>query len=290
MNKLRLGLILLALGLASRGLADDGDTRTAKVTDRTGVDSQVSSLSVSNTDERFGFAWPDNRARIVVATMTVTWSIPTQSVTSIRRDGPSAWTVKYQTKDGEISVQGDFSDQAELVGNSDFGSFSLPLRRLRQLEFTQPGVEPKPAKRPVVVGRDGKVRAANFDAVITLTDGKQMTATILRRSQVTTEDTSDPMTLNATPVYTVIVTNFTDLRLNRGETLQIIPFENIKTAEFLPGEAVLVKTKSGAEAEMRIPRRDERSLEGFTGFNAKGDFYVPINAIKSIAFAGEAEK
>ncbi len=282
MKKLPLGLTVLLL--AARAFADDADTRTAKITDRSDIESQVSSVTVSNVDERFGFTFPDNRSRMVIATPTIAWSIPIHSVNSILRDGPSAWTVKYHTKDGDVSVQGDFSSQAELLGSSDFGSFTLPLRRLKRLEFAQPGSEPTPARRPTITGPDGRPRTATFDATITLTDGTKVAASLLRRSQVLAEDTTDPMILDATPTYTVTIVTFTDLRLDLGETLHIVPFENIKNAEFLPGDAVLVKTKSGKEAEMNLPRRDERTLEGFTGFSAKGDFYVPLSAVKSITF------
>ena len=287
MNPLRFACLLFTLTCAVPAFAQDADSRTAKVTDRADVESQVSGVTVSNVDLRFGFLPMDNNGRVVVTTQTIIYAVPIRAISSVVQAGSSNWKVKLMTKDGEASVEGSLPEAGLLLGNSDFGSFSLPLVRLRKLDFAQPGVEAKPARRPNIYDRSGRARPATFNATITLTDGTQLAVEQLRRNEAYAESMDDPLVVTPTPEYTVVSTNYTDLSLVRGETTQIVPFENINTAQFLPGDAVLIKTRGGAEAEMKLPRRDERSLEGFTGFCGKGDFYVPLRYLKSISFVTE---
>ncbi len=290
MSTLRFGIILLALGCAGVAVAaaDEADSRTAKITDRAGVESQVTGLTVSNVDERFGFDKSEDRGRMVVTTENIELAIPLRAISSIEQSGGETWTVKCQTADGETVVTGGLAPAAVLEGNSDFGSFTLPLVRVRQLRFTQPGVATKPAGRPPIFDKDGHPRTGSFGAVLTLTDGTELTVTQLRRNEVFAQSMNDPALINARPEYSIVSSNYTDFRLIRGETWQTVPFENVKTAEFLPGDDVLVKARSGAEAEMKFPRRDE-VLEGFTGTSSKGDFYVALKFVKTISFPEAAK-
>jgi hypothetical protein len=113
--------------------------------------------------------------------------------------------------------------------------------------------------------------------------------TQLRRNQVFAQSLTDPTLLPVRPLYAVVCTNYTDFRLLRGETLQTIPFENVKTAEVLSGEEVIVRARSGTEATMKIPRRELETVEGLNGSCGKGDFYVPLKFVRTIDF-GEAAK
>jgi hypothetical protein len=289
MSKITRSITLLALVCAAVAVADEADTRTAKVMDRSGTESQVSGLTVSNVDERFGFEKAGDRGRLVVATENLELAIPLRAISSVVQTGAESWTLKYQTADGEAEVSGALAPDAILEGNSDFGSFDLPLARLRRLDFSQPGTATKPAGRPPIFDKDGHPRTGSFDAKLTLTDGTELAVTQLRRNEVFAQPVNDPALINARPEYLVVSTNFTDLKLIHGETWQTVPFENIKSAEFLPGDDVLVKARSGAEAEMKFPRRDE-VLEGFTGTSSKGDFYVALKFVKTISFPEAATK
>jgi hypothetical protein len=289
MNTIRFGIILLALSYAAAAAAQDADPRTAKITDRANSESQVSGLVVSNVDARFGFDKPDDHGRIVVSTPNIEWAIPLRAISSIRQLGGTTWTVTYLTKDGETMVSGALPRDAELDGNSDFGTFTLSLARLNRLEFQQPAAPAAPAKRPNIYDKDGHLRGASFAATLTLTDGTQLAVTQLRRNDIYAQDVTDTTVLVDRPTYAIVAGTYTDFRLLRGETLQTVPFENVKSAEFMPGDTVLVKTKGGAEAEMKIPRRDERSVEGFAGFSSKGDFYVPLRFVRLITFPDAAK-
>jgi hypothetical protein len=289
MNLLRFAVALLCLVCFSAFAADEPDTRPAKVTDRADATSQVSALVVSNLDERFGFDKSDDHGRMIVATGTVDWAIPLRSVSTISLSGDEAWTVKFQTKDGEATVSGALETAAILGGSSGFGSFSLPLARLKRLEFDQPGKAASPAKRPNIFDQDAHLRPANFGAILTLTDGSHLPAAQFRRNQISAESISDPALIGR-PSYAVVCTNYTDFRLVRGETLQTIPFENLKTAEFLPDDVVVVTIKGGTEAKMQLPHRSDELLEGFTGTSTKGDFYVPLKFVRSITFVEEQGK
>ena len=136
-NPLRLAG-LLALVCAAPVFAQDA--RTAKVTDRAEIESQVSGVTVSNVDLRFGFLNMDNNGRVIVTTQTIIYAIPVGAVSSITQQGPTDWTVKFMGGDGPTSVEGALPEAGLLLGNSDFGSFSLPLVRLKKLDFSQPGV------------------------------------------------------------------------------------------------------------------------------------------------------
>jgi hypothetical protein len=283
----RVGMLLAALHCAAWAGERGADARKAKVTDESGAESQVSGLMVTNIDLRFGFQTPDDQGRIVVATRNLELAIPLPAISSITRAGGTNWVVKYQTKDGEATAAGGLV-RAVLAGNSEFGSFSLPLARLNRLEYAQPGSAAAPARRVGVFDQDGHPRAGSFDAVLTLTDGTRLPAAQLRRNEVYAQSVTDPMVVPVRPSYAIVCTNFTDFRLLRGETLQTIPFENARTVEFL-NENVLVRAVSGAEATMTVPRRADEMLEGFNGASSKGDFYVPLKFVRSIAFGADAK-
>ena len=283
------GIILLALSYAASSADSAGDPRKVKVTDQAYAESQVTGLTITNTDLRFGFDRSDDYGRIVVSAANIVLAIPLRAISSVVSFGPTTWEVRYQTTDGETTVTGQLMPAAVMTGNSDFGSFALRLGSLKRLEFIGPGVAAKPAKRPVVYGEDGRLRSASFDAVLTLTGGTRLQAAQLRRYQVSAQAVSDPMLLGSRPLYAVGCTNFTDLRLLRGETFQTIPFENVQKAEFMADGQVLVRARSGPEVKMRVPRRAEEILEGFNGTSGRGDFYVPFTSVRSITFGADAD-
>jgi hypothetical protein len=287
-NIFRLGVILLAVGSSALAADSATDLRTAKVWDNADTASQVSGLTVTNTDSRFGFEPSEYRGRIVVVTDNIEWAIPLRGISKITRSGNAAWTVNYQAKDGEATVVGGL-EEAALAGNSDLGTFALPLARLDRLEFTETGQATEPAKRLTVYDQDGRPRTGSFDAVLTLMDGTRFQVTQLRRNQVFAQSLTDPTLLPVRPSYAIVCTNYTDFRLLRGETLQTIPFENVKTAEVLSGEEVIVRARSGAAATMKIPRREQEAVEGLNGSCGQGDFYVPLKFVRTIDF-GEVAK
>jgi hypothetical protein len=285
MRKLRVGIFWFALGWATLAVADEADPRAARVTDAAGAESVVSGLTVTNVNERFGIAPPEDRGRLLISTATFELAIPLRAISSVRQLGGAAWLVTYQGAEGEATVTGSLATTAELSGSSDFGTFTLPLAKLRRLEYQKPGIAAKPAKRPEVHDQEGHLRAANFDAVLTLVDGTRLTATQLRRNEVSATRISDPALLTR-PDYAIVCTNYTDLQLVRGETLQTIPFENVKSLDYFSDARVRVTSRSGLEAEMKVARRSEETLEGFNGTCSKGDFYVPLKFVKSITFGG----
>jgi hypothetical protein len=283
MNKLALGLLFAAFASSALFAADSPDPRSAKIIDRADADSQVSDLVVSNVDERFGFDRSEDNGRIIVTTRSVEYAIPLRSVTGVMQDGTSTWEVKYQTPDGEALASGELSPEGLLTGSSDFGTFTLPLVNLRSLQFDQPGTPVTPGKRPPILGQNSQLRPASFSATVTFTDDSTLTVSQLRRNEVYANPVGDP-TLLARPVYAVVSSNYTDLRLLHGQTLQNIPFEKVKSVQFFPDATVLVKTLKGAEANMKLPERSDEVLEGFTGFSSKGDFYAADKFVRSITF------
>lgn len=288
MNKLAFSLLLIPLTFYCVALtaAGEPDPRMARITDRADADSQVSNLVISNTDARFGFDKSDDNGRIVVATRSVELAIPIQAITAIDEAGNETWDVKYQTTNGEALASGELAATATLSGNSEFGVFTLPLVRLKHLVFQQPGAAATPAKRPPIFGSDGHIRSDSFTGVLTFTDGSRLPVASLRRNEVYASQVTDPSLLTQ-PLYALVCSNYTDFRLIRGETLQIIPFENVKSVQFFPDDAAVVKTVRGAEANMKLPVRSDETLEGFTGASIKGDFYVPLKLVTSIALGDD---
>jgi hypothetical protein len=285
----RFVIIFFALTYTAFAADDASDPRKAKVMDQAYAESQVTGLTITNTDLRFGFDKADDHGRIVVATANLELSIPLRAISMVASAGGRTWEVKYQTQDGEAMVSGRLAPVAVVTGNSEFGSFALSLTSLKLLEFLAPGIATKPAKRVNVYDQDGRLRSASFEAVLTLTDGTRLQAAQLRRNQVSAQSVNDPMLLGSRPLYAVECTNYTDLRLLRGETFQTIPFENIKKVEFLSDGEVIVRARSGPEAKMKVPRRVEEILEGFNGASSRGDFYVPLKFVRSVAFGVDAD-
>ena len=127
----------------------------------------------------------------------------------------------------------------------DLGTFWAPtgISKLRPaLEFPQDLLSQttEPAKRLAVFDQGPRhPRTGSFDAVLTLTDGTRLQARTVAPEQPRyfAQSLTDPTLLPVRPLYAVVFcTNYTDFRLLRGETLQTIPFENVKTAEVLSGE------------------------------------------------------
>lgn len=284
MNPRRLTIVLLAVAYAAIAATDESDPRTAKVMDRAGSQSRVSAINVSAVDDRFGFGWPDQEGRIVVATKNIEFAIPLRSVSVIDSAGSNTWIVKYQTKEGEASVSGDLPGPAHIKGDSDFGTFSLFVGNLKRLEFSQAGVAAKPAKRATIYAAGGKANDASFTAVLTLTDGTTLQAADLRRHAAFEIHGMDTAWIPAKPYTSAENRHFTDFVFHRGETIQNIPFEKIKTVDFTSGESVTVTTKTDAKAEMKLSQDSISKITGFTGTSSKGDFYVPAKFVKSIAF------
>lgn len=288
MNTRHLIIPLLAAAFTAIAATDESDPRTAKVTDTTGSQSQVSAIKITAVDARFGFDYQNQGGRIVVTTKDLEFAIPLRAISLIDSVGSKTWTVKYQTKDGEVSVSGGLPEAATLSGESDFGAFSLLIGKLKRLEFLQSGVATEPAKRQATYRPDGKT-AGISSAILTLTDGTNLQVSDLRRHANYVSGGIDNNWIPPKYYSNVNDAHFTDFCFIRGESSQTIPFEKIKTVDFTSDGSVTVTTKTDAKADMKLSQKNGETLTGFTGTTGKGDFYVPVKFVKSITF-GDATK
>jgi hypothetical protein len=284
MNLRQFSIVWLAIACTSVLAADDSDPRSAKVTDTAGSQTQVSGIKVSLQDERFDFHYEERgRPRIVVATKTIEFAIPVAAISVMELEGSNKWTVKYQTRDGEVSVLGRLPEGATLSGESDFGAFTLPLGKLKRLEFQQAASPLKPAKKNPVYG-PGAEETRPLAADLTLTDGTSLHVSDVRRHASYGTSSTDPSWIPPRTSFYQANAHFKDFRFIRGESSQTIPFEKIKTAAFLPGELVAITTKSGAKADMKLSQDRDDTLTGLTGASSQGDAYVPLKFVKSVTF------
>jgi hypothetical protein len=240
-------------------------------------------------DPRFDLDTDDQYKRLFVATKDIVFAISLRAVSVIDFAGSNIWTVKYETKDGEASVSGELPERVKLVGDSDFGEFSLLLGKLKRLEFSQKGVaQTEPAKRtePIFASHGP---AKRFVAILTLNDGTSIQASDLRRHAGYENISENNYWIPSRHELYEANEYFTDFRFIRGETSQTIPFDKIKTVDFALGESVTVTTKTDAKAEMKLSHDKEGTITGLTGTCIKGEFYVPATLVRSITF-GDALK
>ena len=94
-NTLRLGVILFTVSTSAWAADPATDQRTAKVWDDADTQSQVSALTATNTDSRFGFEASEYRGRIIVVVtgLPCWWAIPLQAISKITRSGNATRTV-----------------------------------------------------------------------------------------------------------------------------------------------------------------------------------------------------
>lgn len=278
MRKIHLAiLILLGINLVSLAQRrDDSDPRIAKVKDAAGAESTVKGLRINGSKVIGKFRFTQTPPfPIVVTTKDIDYAILLRSITSIEEVGQNSWTVKYRSNDGDLTLTGKLADD-ELEGESDFGGFTLPATKLKRLEFQDSGVFKKTA-----------AAESTFDGVIVLNDGASIPVTNLSRHAAYWISGCDTNYIPCKPYSNSHDGHFTDFTFRYGETKQTIQFDKIKKVEFSPANNVVVTTKSGATAEMKLVQEKTLAVTGFTGTCAKGVFYIPLKFVKSISFGKE---
>ncbi len=210
---------------------------------------------------------------IVLVSKGLQLAIPIAAVTKLETNGGGV-TVTYTTRNGEKTFTGQpyfynsgrDQDEEAVVGKSDFGPLKLSLRKIKRLEFSEPGkaTELDHTRYP---GRD----LSPSPATITLTDGTTIKASWFVRAW--SDDASD----------------FADdfFSLSRGESLLNIPFKDLAKVDFLENNMVSVTMATGARADMKLASINwalERTFAGLMGAGEAEYFRVDRSMLKTIEF------
>lgn len=168
------------------------------------------------------------------------------------------------TKAGEASVSGELPEGLSVSGTSDFGAFSLPLAKIKRLEFQQPGTIASPAHLDEFSEVDHHwLTSPGYDAILTLTDGTTMQVSHLRRHAKYHVSGNNVIGIGGSADHDVDF-DAIDFRFIQGETSQKIRFDSVKTVEFSSNDSVTITTKSGAQAAMKFSPKDEERLMDLT--------------------------
>jgi hypothetical protein len=207
---------------------------------------------------------------IVLVSKGLQLAIPIAAVTKLETDGGGV-TVTYTARNGEKTFTGQpyfynsgrDQDEEAVVGKSDFGPLKLTLRKIKRLEFSEPGKATE-LDHKEYPGRD----FSPSPATITLADGTTIKASWFVRAW------SDEL-----------VDDF--FSLSRGESLLNIPFKDLAKVEFLENNMVSVTMATGARADMKLASIDwalERTFAGLMGAGEAEYFRVDRSMLKTIEF------
>lgn len=248
----------------------DAPTRLATVVDSAGVDSELTDLKFSGKLSRFSGYY----VSLAVNTGTFEIAIPLSDLISIKQTDAKNRTfdVTYQWHGKEQHVSGTLAS-GEFTGKGDFGDTKITTSNLKQLVFTDP---PKASDQKQKTELAKRLRTNR--ATLTLSDGSEVPVANLQRhdSYYSTEG----YLIGGTTRYR----HYTDFRFKRGESLLTIEFAKLKRIAFGDKNTVTVTLTNDKTATGTLANEKGAGVEGFTGFNQNGNFFIPAKQIKAVSF------
>ena len=189
--------------------------------------------------------------------------------------------VKYYLEGQKREIFGELRDLGAFEGKTDFGYFKLDMGKLRKLTFKDMPSFSKSKKPP------------SYDTIPVFTNGNRVPVADFRRFN--TYCSSEGYVKGCGDRYKY----FTDFRFLRGDSLQTVLFERIKTIEFndsrfaghLQGNVtVTLKNGKSANGELTYDVHDA-DVDGYTGIYEKRDFpfFIDPDHVQSIIFDLEQE-
>lgn len=281
-------ILFVTTSLASSVIASDYQLRTAIVVDTSGMTSEVKELNVEGEyKDVFAnifsstYSHGIQRRKIVVNKKPFYLGIPLSSIISIDVKKKTC-TVKYSIGDQEREISGEFIGFGAFSGKTDFGDFKLDMNKLKKLTFKEP---PSAAKSETEANK-----LLTYDTTLFLKNGKRLPVGNFERLDYYCSSAGYIMGCGDRYEH------LDDFRFMRGESLQTVPFKDIRTIEFsnteyggLRGDlagSVTVTLKNGKSAIGKLTDEHGAGVDWYTGFYENGDFEFCMSPqhVKTIQF------
>jgi hypothetical protein len=244
--------------------------RTFTVVDSSGTETEVSDLKFVNKNENFArFRVFD--PRVVVLTPTFQIAIPMGALIGVQKKDKENFEVTYVRGGQERVITGTL-EPGSFRGESGFGMLDLSTEHLKQVKSKSPPVTETAEKAPPL------------DASLILRDGTEVQVGNLKRMD--SYYSSKGYILGGAVRYE----QHKDFRLLRGESLSIAEFRSISAIDFEENGMVTVKLKNGNTATGKLSTAEDAGVDGFTGINESGEFFIDPKLVKGIrVFAVQAD-
>jgi len=194
--------------------------------------------------------------------------------------------VKIRKITGKISL-------SSVHGDSDFGTFSLSLSKLRSITFNHP----KPAntsgarlktKAPTKTSKAKTKKIPEYTAKIMLTDGTALQLDAVQRHESYYYSAYAPPGFHNTNSGTRYV-NAKNIIFVRGESTITLDFAKLKGLKLEKEGKVSMTLTNGKNLTTPLSKKDGEALDGFNGRQGSIRYFVPVSAIASVEFA-DSEK
>jgi hypothetical protein len=266
-------------GIAEVFAGDVG--RTARLEDTAGVTTDVTELKFfgdHNMGDNARFRLAET---IVVVTDSFEVAVPFGSLISVTPSG-KAVKVTYSRLGKERHLSGTLGT-GTFYGKTEFGDIRVQADKVKSLVFTD---------LPAV--KDAKAEETSLDndpvpATIVLADNTAVPVRFVRRYAHYSEYSTVGYVIGGETRY--YNWHYKDFRFRRGEVKAVIEFDKLKSIVFSTDRqgqlAVTVTLKSGTASPGTLSNDNEERVDGFTGVNDDGEFFIRPERIKAIRFGAD---
>lgn len=276
----------IAISVTSSAIASDYQLRSATVVDASGMTSEVKELNVEGEYKNVfaNIFYGTQGRKIVMHKKPFYLGIPLSTIISIDVKKKTC-TVKYSIGYQEREISGEFIGFGAFSGKTDFGDFKLDMNKLKKLTFNE---RPSAAKSETEANK-----SLTYDTTLLLKNGKRLPVANFERLDYYCSSAGYIMGCGDRYEH------LDDFRFMRGESLQTVPFKDIRTIEFsnteyggLNGDltgSVTVTLKNGKSASGKLTNEHSAGVDWYTGFYENGDFEFCMSPehVKTIQFRSE---
>lgn len=254
-------VVMLLLNSGSTSAAEP--KRKAVIEDTAGVKTDLLEVGFSGNVRRFNSSY----GSIAVLTKPLEVAIHLDNLKSIKTKGKEH-EITYIWLGQEKTLVGTL-DAGEFSGKSEFGDIKMPTSKLKELVFSElpstnwETVKKEMSKKPTYT--------------LMLTDNTEVTVSDLRRHA--SYYSSEGYLIGGETRYS----HYTDFCFKRGESEVTIEFAKLKSIEFGSEKTVTVTLASGTSAPGTLSS-GRSGIDGFTGINEAGEFFVRPGSVKKIVF------
>lgn len=282
-RQLHLWCAVLLFVMPVAAFAAEEQTRSARITDESGAMSDVTHVTFygnhnTGNDARFRSA----SGTIVVMTDNFQIAVPVSTLVSIvaADEKSDQLKVTFQNSGKKRTLVGTLGP-GTFQAESDFGQLTLSADKLKTLVFQDP-----PNESPTPENTSNAKEAVDYHATIVLANGTSAPVRALKRYDHYSYYSSAGYAFGGRTYYEN--NHYTTLAFKIGESEASLSFDKIKKIQFLPDKSIIVTLKTGKSATGTLIDANEKGLDGFTGYNDDGEFFIEPSLVKSVEFA-EAE-
>lgn len=244
--------------------------RSAIVVDISGEKTELSALKFEPDGRyHFRFTFPNYGSSFVIVKKPVELRIPINMILSIQYNGDTCM-VEYKFMGEKQTASGKYLT-GKFVGSFDFGDFTLEAGKVKSIIFTEPPIE---------------VKLPKLNATVLLKDGLNIPSRDLEIIDLFSAP-GHSIYINWAPMNTFVMSD-SAVEFKKGVSSVSVPFEKIKTINFLPdNKSISIILRSGKKINGIFSKYDEKqkgTIEGISGVSDKGGFFINLEYIKAVEF------